>query len=46
MIYERKDIDQKYKWDLTVIYKTEADFDADYALTEGKIAASAPTSRP
>jgi oligoendopeptidase F len=39
MAYERKDIDKKYKWDLTAIYPTEADFDADYALTEGKIAA-------
>jgi oligoendopeptidase F len=39
MAYKRKDIDKKYKWDLTAIYPTEADFDADYALTEGKIAA-------
>ncbi|MBE6533145.1 MAG: oligoendopeptidase F [Ruminococcaceae bacterium] len=27
---ERKDIDQKYKWDLTKIYATEADFTADF----------------
>ena len=27
---ERKDIDKKYKWDLSVIYKTDADFEADY----------------
>ena len=26
---ERKDIDQKYKWDLTKIYATEADFQAE-----------------
>ena len=39
MVYERKDIAQKYKWDLTAIYKTEADFNADYALTEQKVAA-------
>ena len=24
MAYERKDIDQKYKWDLTAIYESEA----------------------
>lgn len=39
MVYERKDIAPKYKWDLTAIYKTEADFNADYALTEQKVAA-------
>ena len=27
---DRKDIDQKYKWDLTKIYATEADFQADF----------------
>ena len=27
---ERKDIDQKYKWDLTKIYATDADFQADF----------------
>ena len=39
MAYERKDIDQKYKWDLTAIYESEAAFDADYALAEQSIAA-------
>ena len=39
MVYERKDIDQKYKWDLSAIYSNEAAFDADYALTEKSIAA-------
>ena len=34
MVYERKDVDQKYKWDLSVIYKDMAAFDADYALAE------------
>ena len=38
MVYERKDIDPKYKWDLTVIYADEAAFEADYALAEKKIA--------
>ena len=37
MIRERKDIEAKYKWDLSVIYKDEAAFNADYALTEEKI---------
>ena len=27
---ERKNIDPKYKWDLTKIYPTEDDFKADY----------------
>ena len=39
MISERKDIDAKYKWDLSVIYADEAAFNADYALAEEKIAA-------
>ncbi len=39
MVYERKDIDPKYKWDLSVIYADEAAFDADYALAEEKIKA-------
>ncbi len=39
MIKERKEIEQKYKWDLTKIYETEAAFDADYALAETKIEA-------
>ncbi len=38
MALERKDIDPKYKWDLTVLYKTEADFYADYKETEKLIA--------
>lgn len=37
MVLERKDVDPKYKWDLTVIYKDEAAFFADYALAEAKI---------
>ena len=37
MIRERKDIEAKYKWDLSVIYKDEAAFNADYALAEAKI---------
>ncbi len=37
MISERKDIEAKYKWDLSVIYKDEAAFNADYALAEEKI---------
>jgi len=37
MIRERKDIEAKYKWDLSVIYKDEAAFEADYALAEAKI---------
>ena len=39
MIRERKDIDAKYKWDLSVLYKDEAAFNADYALAEEKIGA-------
>ncbi|MBQ9703583.1 MAG: oligoendopeptidase F [Clostridia bacterium] len=34
MILERKDIDKKYKWDLSVIYKDEAAFNADYSTCE------------
>ena len=37
MILERKDIDKKYKWDLTVIYKDEAAFNADYTKCEALI---------
>ena len=37
MVFERKDIDKKYKWDLSVIYADEAAFNADYALAEKKI---------
>ena len=34
MVLERKDVEQKYKWDLSQIYKTESDFNKDYALAE------------
>ncbi len=34
---ERCDIDPKYKWDLTCIYKTIDDFNADFKLAESKI---------
>ena len=34
---ERKDIDPKYKWDLSVIYKDEDAFFADYKKAEEKI---------
>lgn len=34
---ERKDIDKKYKWDLSVIYADEKAFYADYAKVEKKI---------
>lgn len=30
MVKKRNDIDEKYKWDLTTIYKTEALFEQDY----------------
>ena len=39
MVFERKDIDSKYKWDLSVIYADEAAFNADYALAEKQIKA-------
>ena len=35
---ERKDIDAKYKWDLSVIYKDEEAFFADYKKAEAMIA--------
>jgi DNA-directed RNA polymerase specialized sigma24 family protein len=35
---ERKDIDAKYKWDLSVIYKDEEAFFADYKKAEDMIA--------
>lgn len=38
MPLERRDVDTKYKWDLSAIYKTRADFDAEFKLTEAKIA--------
>ena len=34
---ERKDIDKKYKWDLTAIYATEEKFFEDYAKAEALI---------
>ena len=37
MVLERKDIDQKYKWDLTVIYKDMTAFEADFALAQKKL---------
>lgn len=37
MAAERKDIEARYKWDLSVIYPTEEDFYADYAKAEKSI---------
>ena len=34
---ERKDIDKKYKWDLSVIYPTDADFMKELSLLENMI---------
>ncbi len=34
---ERKDIDKKYKWDLSVIYASVSDFNKDYARAEKMI---------
>ncbi len=34
---ERKDIDKKYKWDLSAIYPTEEAFEADFRETEALI---------
>ena len=34
MALERKDVDSKYKWDLSAIYKDEAAFYEDYAKAE------------
>ena len=39
MALERKEIEQKYKWDLSQIYSTEADFDADLAEAKKLISA-------
>ena len=39
MPLERRDVEEKYKWDLTVIYKTEADFDVDLKRAESMIKA-------
>ena len=33
----RSEIDDKYKWDLTLIYKTIEDFEKDYKKAKGKI---------
>ena len=33
-ILERKDVDAKYKWDLSTIYESRAAFDADYKKCE------------
>lgn len=38
---DRKDIDKKYKWDLSVIYATENDFNDDYKEAEKMIKAFA-----
>ena len=38
---ERKDVDKKYKWDLSVIYADEAAFYADYKKAEEMIRAFA-----
>ncbi len=34
MVLERKDVDQKYKWDLSVIYKDENAFNEEYKRAE------------
>ena len=39
MLKERKDIDQKYKWDLTVLYADEKAFFEDYSKAEKMIKA-------
>ncbi len=41
----RADIPAKYKWDLTAIYKSEADFDTDMARAEQMIASFAEHER-
>ena len=38
MTHVRDEIPAKYKWDLTGIYPTEADFEADYARAKACIA--------
>ena len=35
---QRSEIDSKYKWDLSAIYKTDADFDADIKACEALVA--------
>ena len=39
MTNERKDIEARYKWDLSVIYPSETEFYADYAKAEKAIKA-------
>ena len=39
MTNERKDIDARYKWDLSVIYPSETEFYADYTKAEKAIKA-------
>ena len=41
MIKDRKDIDKRYKWDLSVLYADEKAFYADYAAAEKEIKAFA-----
>ena len=41
MPLERKDVEQKYKWDLSVIYKDEKAFYDEYARAEKLVAAFA-----
>ena len=41
MIQERKDIDPKYKWDLSVLYASEEAFEEDYRAVEKSIRALA-----
>ena len=41
MALERKDVDKKYKWDLSVIYKDEEAFFEDYAKAEKMVKAFA-----
>ena len=37
MIKDRKDIEKQYKWDLSVIYESEAAFYKDFAVAEKAI---------
>ena len=41
-MFDRKDIDAKYKWDLTKIYPTEDDFKKDYEEVEKIVEAITP----
>ena len=40
MVLDRSNVDAKYKWDLTKIYKTEEDFYVDYKIGEPMTAGS------